>query len=254
MTSLAETETWTNAISSDTAPASILVVDDDPIAAEELSETLETEGFRCIATHTADDAIAVLTEHADINVVITDFYLRGVATARGNGLDLIERIRETFQTRDFDFIVVSGDRDVLVDCTVTEAFKFLAKPIMPESICSMVKTSSAPQSGPTEADSTASPQATYHRMIEAQASAIAGLTDALKEARKDKREVVSRMDRLVSAASIAGRRHDDAGARDVAELLRYIVGQGYAVKKLMHGEEASETGASKVTRITRIAP
>ena len=237
MLNVAETDTWQSAENLPEQPASVLIVDDDALAAEELAETLELEGFTCIATHTYSGALAALEQNPDIKTIITDFYLRGDSMAVGNGLELIEHARETFPDRKLDFIVVSGDPDVLADCTISGAGKFLAKPIAPASICTMVKESSAHLIADEPSESGDGSILMLHRMIEDQASAIASLTEALTSARDGKRNAGSRLDRLVSAASIAAKRSEVSGERDVGDLIRYIVGQGYAVKKILGNTE-----------------
>lgn len=213
--------------------ASVLIVDDDDLATEELSETLELEGFTCLTASTSSGALDRLEANPGIQVVITDFYLRG-ADSFENGLDLIEKIRSKFPGRELEFIVVSGDRDVLADCTITGAGTFLAKPVAPESLCSLVRQASGDPAGADAADAQDEDSIlVLQNMVRAQAGAIANLTAALKGARDGTRQANSRLDRLVSAASIAKRRNDQPGGQDIGELIGYIAGQGYAVKKLL---------------------
>lgn len=220
---------------------SVLIVDDDVVAASELAETLELEGFNCIAASTLEQALSLPASFPSIRVIITDFYLHGAVTATANGLALIDRVREMFPERSFNFIVVSGDQDVLVDCALTGSGKFLAKPIAPESICSMVQDATehdrmaAPDAIPE------APDASVHRMVQVQADAIASLTAALNDARNVNRKVTTRMDRLVSAATIAAHRNDQVSPSAVGDLLSYVVGQGYAVKKLLKGDSELST-------------
>ena len=128
---------------------SVLIVDDDPDAVDELSEALEGFGFRCFQAASPDEAIQVIDEEPRISAIVTDFYLRGLATSADNGLLLIERVRETFPDRSFDCVVVSGDPDILAECALSGAVKFLAKPILPESLTAMLLTPARPaQPGP----------------------------------------------------------------------------------------------------------
>ena len=233
MLNCVETDVWPDAEKVSGTSPSVLIVDDDAAAANELAEALEIEGFNCIAASTSEQALSITCSFSSIGVIVTDFYLRGSATAAGNGLALIERIREAFPGRKFEFIVVSGDPDVLADCSITGAGKFLAKPIAPESICSMVKDASLQGADDRGTHGSNAALTSLHRMVQVQADAIASLTQALNEARTDNRKATTRLDRLVSAASIAGQRNDDAGSVDVAELLRYVVGQGYAARELI---------------------
>lgn len=233
-------------VSTDSNP-SVLIIDDDYVAASELAETLELEGFNCVAVSSSEQAISILCSFPSIDVVITDFYLEGKATATRNGLTLIERIRDQFSSRTLEFIVISGDQDVLTDCIITGAGQFLAKPIAPESICSMVRDASfqAPQEGAL--DDADDHNVSLHQMVQTQAETIASLTHALDEARTDNRKASSGLDRLVSAASIARKCNDDVGTTDLDVLLRYVVGQGYAVKKLISGNAKAPQQSDAVT-------
>lgn len=254
MLSCPTSEYWPEESTQSTSTASVLIVDDDAVAAEELAEALELEGFTCITTSASDEALAILWSHPDIGTVITDFYLRGESMAVGNGLELIERIREMTPARKLDFIVVSGDQDVLADCTISGAGKFLAKPIAPESLCTMVRDGSIAKPDLSTANSeeeAGGSVATLHRMVEIQADAIANLTEALTSARNGRQEAGRRLDRLVSAASIAGRRNDDAGTADVGDLIRYVVGQGYAVKRALGPVQNTQNRPESAT-ITKI--
>ena len=228
-----QTDLWPNAEMGSELDPTVLIVDDDIDAANELAEALEFEGFRCITAHTPEKALSLTSSVSSINVVITDFYLWGDATASSNGLALVEDIRNELPARKLEFIVVSGDQDVLVDCTITGVAKFLAKPIAPESICSMVKDASLQTLEEPAADDSHESVTSLHRVVQVQAKAITSLTQALNDARTDSRKASDRLDRLVSAASIAQKRNDDVGCNDVGELLRYVVGQGYSVKKLI---------------------
>lgn len=226
---------------------SVLIVDDDDTAAAELAETLELEGFNCIAASSPEQALSLIGAFPTINVVITDFYLRGKATATHNGVALIENIREGFPSRTFDFIVVSGDQDVLADCVITGAGQFLAKPIAPESICSMVRDASSQSPRATGENPSDESGTSLHEMVQAQADTIARLTDALNEARSGNRKAISSLDRMVSAASIARKCNDDTIASDVDDLLRYVVGQGYAIKALVGGNAKVQSKPGTVT-------
>lgn len=247
MLASARSEAWSVVTTlSDTLP-SVLIVDDDEVAASELAETLELDGFNCIATSTLEQAISLTTSFPSIKVIITDFYLHGATTATANGLALLERVRGTFPNRMFNFIVVSGDHDVFVDCALTEAVKFLAKPIAPESISAMVRGEVMQgEDAPSNVVSAPSESCPHH-MIQVQASTIASLTEALNDMRAENRAATSRLDRLVSAASIAQNRHDEVGTGEIGELLRYILGQGYSVKTLLGNVSGPARRADLVT-------
>lgn len=238
---------WPDATASTEETPSVLIVDDDQIAASELAEVLDFEGYQCATASTQEQAVAIVSTFQTISIIITDFYLRGSGTVAGNGLTLIEKVQETFPTRAFDFIVVSGDPDILADCALSGEGRFLSKPIAPESICSMVNDVSTPvqTSDPDpEADDSIS---SLHRMVQIQADTIASLTEALSANRANTGNVKSRLDRLMSAAVIAKRRNEDGGNGATDELLNYIVGQSGAVQKLL-SDDAKDANRSATAK------
>lgn len=217
-------------------PLSVLIVDDDPIAGEELSEALEEFGFRCFIATSYREAIETAARETSITAVVTDFYLRGTENLAENGLDLIESLQDAFPDRALDCIVVSGDPEILGECTMHGAYKFLSKPIAPESLSSMLlepRPAAEAQAGSEEDDNAAVSVVLLHRLVESQQHTITTLTDALKANQKDAREMRSRLGRLLEAARIAGRRSARTGDNEVRTLIGYIVGQGAAVKDLL---------------------
>ncbi len=242
MLTCSNSEIWPDVSTLSDVPPSVLVVDDDAVAADELAEALELEGFHCITANTADQAMSILHSLASVSVLITDFYLSGTERPVSNGLGLIDKIQESFPQRNFDFIVVSGDQDVLADCVIGGAGKFLSKPVAPESICSMVREASSENVKIEALADSSDPLSSLHRMIQNQADTITTLTDALNSTRSKTRNATNRMDRLVSAASIAKHRNESIGATDIDNLLGYIVGQGYAIKNLLGSSTDNKTG------------
>lgn len=214
---------------------SVLLVDDDPIAAEELAESLEDEGFRCYTATSSDQAMAAIGENPDICAIVTDFYLRGAHDTGDNGLALIDAVRDAFPSRQIDFLVVSGDTNVLSDCTI-DGEKFLAKPIAPESLRTVLNHETVSRGVPEDEV----PLVTLQRLLEAQTNAVSTLTEALTTARKDRREAASRVDRLVQAAKIASKRSKNSGYADLNSLIGFIALQGSAVSKLLDCDLSAE--------------
>lgn len=224
-------------------PLSVLIVDDDPIAGEELSEALEDLGFRCFVASSYREAIEVTAREQDISAIVTDFYLRGVENMAENGLELIENLQDAFPDRSLDCVIVSGDRDILAECTMHGAYKFLPKPIAPESLSTMLmEDSPAPEETPSD-DASVS-VVLLHRLVESQSQAIATLTETLQANQKDVREMRSRMSRLLEAAKIAGKRTAEVEDPQIRTLIGYIVGQGAAVKDLLPGNSSAKPSKS----------
>ena len=70
-------------------PLDILVVDDDELVLTNTVAMLEDLGHRVLAAGSGQEALAVLSEHPEVGMVLTDY-----AMPRMTGLQLIERIAE----------------------------------------------------------------------------------------------------------------------------------------------------------------
>ena len=76
----------------------ILLVEDEGLIREWLSEALEEAGYAVVAVSNADEAIAVLEARNDIYLVLTDIDMPGsmdglklAAAVRDRGVQIIER-------------------------------------------------------------------------------------------------------------------------------------------------------------------
>lgn len=78
-------------------PAHLLIVEDHPLFRDALVGVLSagaaTGGRRCVAVGTAEQALAVLAGHADIDLVIADWKL-----PRGDGLGLLGTVGQRWPT------------------------------------------------------------------------------------------------------------------------------------------------------------
>lgn len=222
-----------------TAQISVLIVDDDRDSAEELSECLETFGFNCFMAASPDEAMKVAGEQPEITAIVTDFYLRGVRAVAENGLHLLDRLRVAHPDRLFDCLVISGDPDILAECALDGAVKFLPKPVVAESLIAMLLS---PPCAVKDTEEDHVSLALMHRLLESQSNAIATLTEALNANQvtrdRDARQALNRLDLLVDAAKIANKRVEGTAADEIRTLLAYIAGQGDAVKGLL-----SDTGS-----------
>lgn len=67
----------------------ILVVDNESLIVEELTEYLSGCGFECLGCLDGAEALALFQQHADIRIVLTDYRMPGM-----NGVELLQRLRE----------------------------------------------------------------------------------------------------------------------------------------------------------------
>lgn len=81
-----------------------LVVDDEPFIIMDIVEILEQAGFRCFEADTAEDALAILGEHAQsIVLLFTDVDMSGM-----NGFELSRRVAAGWDH--VEIVVASGAR------------------------------------------------------------------------------------------------------------------------------------------------
>lgn len=80
----------------------ILVVDDDPLAAEMIGAVLQELGHSVLLAADAMEAISQLNEHPSIEMVISDMNMPLIS-----GIDLFRELREQGNT--LPFILLTGD-------------------------------------------------------------------------------------------------------------------------------------------------
>ena len=83
----------------------ILIVDDEPMIAEELAEFLESFDYPCSAVNSADSALAYIAENPDVTLVMTDMRMPG-----RDGAELLREL-SAIPDRQFEYVVISGHLD-----------------------------------------------------------------------------------------------------------------------------------------------
>ena len=53
-------------------PVKIIIVDDESVIIEEVSEALTDEGYECLSASSVDDALVIVKNTKDIDIIITD--------------------------------------------------------------------------------------------------------------------------------------------------------------------------------------
>ena len=103
-------------------PATILVVEDDPGAAESLRYVLEDEGHTVIAAGTGEEGLA-LAGRERCDLVLTDLKLPGLS-----GLDLVKRLHTARVRLPIILMTAHGTTEVAIEATRHGAFDYLLKP------------------------------------------------------------------------------------------------------------------------------
>ncbi len=111
-------------------PVSVLIVDDDPEAVEEMTECLSTLGVRCFGATSGPEALDLVDREKGINIAVVDLKMPGM-----NGLELVRRLRQD-PARDIQCIMVSGHgtMDVVQRAMREDVREFLTKPINPDAL------------------------------------------------------------------------------------------------------------------------
>lgn len=107
--------------------STILIVEDEAIIRFELIDLFEEEGYRVFGAADADEAIAILDEHGEVRVVLTDIEMPGSM----NGLKLAHYIRDRFPPT---LLLVASGRVSVPASEMPEHSAYLAKPFDPAAM------------------------------------------------------------------------------------------------------------------------
>ena len=105
-------------------PARILVVDDEENIRKSLRMILEYEGYSLIEASTGEEALSLLKETVDVDLVFLDVKLPGM-----DGLEVLSEIKKRPVSP--EVVVISGHGTIqnAVEATKRGAFEFLEKPL-----------------------------------------------------------------------------------------------------------------------------
>ena len=119
-------------------PGTILIVEDDPGAAESLQYVLEDEGHTVIAARTGEEGLALAgKERCDL--VLTDLKLPGLS-----GLDLVKRLHTARARLPIILMTAHGTTEIAIEATRHGAFDYLLKPFeMPTMLDAIQKALAA---------------------------------------------------------------------------------------------------------------
>ncbi|MEP0203149.1 MAG: response regulator [Halioglobus sp.] len=116
----------------------ILLVEDEPLLASEISELLSSFGYSVTVTSSAEQALQTLTDSDDFDVVASDMKMPGMS-----GLDFIRFARKKFFSgkAGVRFILMSGHLDAL-DPNMNladEDISFLQKPVSGKELLARIE-------------------------------------------------------------------------------------------------------------------
>ncbi|QQR39421.1 response regulator [Devosia rhizoryzae] len=115
-----------------TSPITVLIVEDEPLLRMNISDRLDDLGFIVLEAANADEAIAMLAKHSDVQVMFTDIDMPGSM----DGLKLAAAVRNRWPP--IRIIVTSGHHRVGED-DMPSGSRFFGKPYHPEAIASAMR-------------------------------------------------------------------------------------------------------------------
>lgn len=103
----------------------ILIVDDEPLILEEITETLNEAGYQAFSAVSVDEALLLLNKNLDISLIITDLKMPGKT-----GIDLINTVNND-NIKLFPFIIITGHGSSSIEGfnLISENHTFLLKPV-----------------------------------------------------------------------------------------------------------------------------
>jgi two-component system, response regulator YesN len=112
---------------------SVLIVDDDRVFCEELSEALDA--FRVATAHSGREALDLLEQPNDIDLVLLD-----VRLPRTRGTDLLRVLKERYPDVSVVMLTAFGSKDVVLSALRNHADDFLEKPVDVERLVGTIHT------------------------------------------------------------------------------------------------------------------
>jgi DNA-binding NtrC family response regulator len=105
------------------APARILLIDDEPGSREGLGLLLRREGYLVEAVASGEAALSLLSEQS-FEVILTDLFLPGVS-----GIDLLKRVKEMALPVNVILITGQASAETAVEAMKEGAFDYITKPV-----------------------------------------------------------------------------------------------------------------------------
>ncbi|MEO1766035.1 sigma-54-dependent transcriptional regulator [Thiobacter aerophilum] len=113
-------------------PAKLLIVDDEPIALDNLRHVMERQGYQVTAVASGAKAVALL-ERETFDVVLTDLRMEGV-----DGMQVLTKSRELQPSAEVIVITGHATAESAVQALKQGAFYYIAKPFRLEEVRKVV--------------------------------------------------------------------------------------------------------------------
>lgn len=111
----------------------ILIVDDEPLIRESLYEILRIEGYRAQMAQSGEDALEILRQNHNFNIIVADLKL-----PRMSGIDLLGKVKEKFPGIEVILATGYGTIETAVEAMKKGAYDYITKPINDDEIKAII--------------------------------------------------------------------------------------------------------------------
>lgn len=111
----------------------VLIVDDEPLVTDLLSEDLNERGYNCVTAFSGDEALERLTTD-NINVILLDLKLPGIS-----GMDVLREVVSTYPTAIVIIITAVGDAQTAIEAMKIGATDYIIKPFELKTVNSSIE-------------------------------------------------------------------------------------------------------------------
>ncbi|MCB2201349.1 sigma-54 dependent transcriptional regulator [bacterium] len=107
---------------------SVLVVDDDSLVNEFLTEAIQRAGYNCTSVLSGEEALDAIREQP-FDIVLTDLKMKQM-----DGITLLEHIKQVTPESIVVMMTAYGSVETAVDAIKKGAYDFLLKPVLPDTL------------------------------------------------------------------------------------------------------------------------
>jgi DNA-binding response OmpR family regulator len=111
----------------------ILVVDDEPVARQSLSDILRLEGYNVAAVANGEQAVEHIRNHS-VDLIVLDLKMPGM-----NGLDVVQVVNQIAPDTEIILLTAFGSMESAVEALRQRVHDYLLKPASPNQILESVK-------------------------------------------------------------------------------------------------------------------
>ena len=107
---------------------SVLVVDDDKLVNDVITETVKRAGYDCVSVYSGEEALEKFDKKT-FDIVLTDFRMKGM-----DGIALLENVKDLNPEVEVVIMTAYGTIERAVKAVKSQAYDFMQKPVSPDHI------------------------------------------------------------------------------------------------------------------------